>query len=133
MVNPTSEKPPAEKQPAEKPSTGKSSTGLDENVAGLLCYVGWWISGLVFVLIEKSSKLVRFHAMQSIYVFGIISVAEIILSWIPFVGFILSWIVWVIGIVLWIVLMVRAYQGKMLKLPWVGNQAEKWAERKSKA
>ncbi|HEX9421863.1 MAG TPA: DUF4870 domain-containing protein, partial [Pyrinomonadaceae bacterium] len=46
--------------------SGKSSTGLDENIAALLTYVLGWVSGLVFFLIEKDSKLVRFHAMQSI-------------------------------------------------------------------
>ena len=47
-------------------STGKSSTGLDENVAALLSYIFGWISGLILFLVEKDSKLVRFHAMQSI-------------------------------------------------------------------
>ena len=48
----------------------KTSTGLDENVAGLLCYVLGWVSGLVFILIEQENNFVRFHAMQSIIVFG---------------------------------------------------------------
>ena len=34
----------------------KTSTGLPENVAGLLCYVLGWISGLVFLLIEQENK-----------------------------------------------------------------------------
>ena len=34
----------------------KTSTGLTENVVGLLCYVAWWVSGLVFILIEKESS-----------------------------------------------------------------------------
>ena len=46
--------------------TTKSSTGLDENIAALLSYVFGWLSGLIFFLIEKDSRLVRFHAMQSI-------------------------------------------------------------------
>ena len=49
---------------------GKSSTGLDAKVAGLLCYVVGWVTGLIFFLIEKENKFVRFHAMQSIIVFG---------------------------------------------------------------
>ncbi|MEE8194196.1 MAG: hypothetical protein V3T73_01680 [Dehalococcoidales bacterium] len=53
---------------------GKSSTGLDENVAGLLCYVLGWVGGLVFILIEPENKFVRFHAMQSIIVFGALNV-----------------------------------------------------------
>src|SRR5689334_519368 len=46
--------------------TPKSSTGLDENIAALLSYVFGWVSGLIFFLIEKESRLVKFHAMQSI-------------------------------------------------------------------
>ena len=109
----------------------KSSTGLAENVAGLLCYVLGWVSGLVFVLIEQESKFVRFHAIQSIYVFGALTLAGIILGWIPFIGIALSSIIWVIGVVLWIVLMIKAYQGKKYKLPWAGDLAEKWVSRAS--
>ena len=109
----------------------KTSTGLAENVAGLLCYVLGWISGLVFVLIEQENKFVRFHAVQSIYVFGVINLAIIILGWIPFIGTALAWIISVIGLVLWIVLMIKAYQGVKYKLPWAGDLAEKWVSRQS--
>ncbi len=105
----------------------KSSTGLTANVAGLLCYVLGWISGLVFILIERESKLVRFHAIQSIYVFGTLTIANIILGWIPVVGGAFSWIISVIGLILWVILMIKAYQGTMYKLPWAGNLAEKRA------
>ena len=105
----------------------KSSTGLNENVAGLLCYVLGWISGLVFVLIEQESKFVRFHAMQSICVFGAITAADIILGWIPFIGTAITTIISIIGLILWIFLMIKAYQGVKYKLPWSGNFAEKWA------
>jgi len=103
----------------------KSSTGLDANVAGLLCYVLGWVSGLVFILIERESKFVRFHALQSIYVFGILNIAGIILSWIPFAGWFLSSVIWILWVVLWIVLMIKAYQGTRYKLPWSGDLAEK--------
>jgi len=103
----------------------KTSTGLTENVAGLLCYVGWWVSGLVFLLLEKENKFVRFHAIQSIIVFGVLTLAGIILGWIPFIGVVLGTIIWLLGVVLWIVLMVKAYQGTKYKLPWAGNIAEK--------
>ena len=109
----------------------KSSTGLAENVAGLLCYVLWWVSGLVFVLIEQENKFVRFHAVQSIYVFGVITLAGIILGWIPLIGAVFSGIIGVVGVVLWIVLMIKAYQGVKYKLPWAGDLAEKWVSRKS--
>ncbi|MFC1951928.1 DUF4870 domain-containing protein [Chloroflexota bacterium] len=103
----------------------KTSTGLAENVAGLLCYVLGWISGLVFILLEKENKFVRFHAIQSIVVFVAIGIAEVILNWIPAIGGFLTWIVSVIGFILWIVLMVKAYQGIRFKLPWAGDFAEK--------
>ena len=105
----------------------KSSTGLAANVAGLLCYVLGWISGLVFILIERESKFVRFHAIQSIYVFGTLTIASIVLGWIPIIGGALGWFISVLAFILWIILMVKAYQGTMYKLPWAGNLAEKRA------
>ena len=103
----------------------KTSTGLEENVAGLLCYVLGWITGLIFILIEKENKFVRFHAMQSIVVFGILTIANIILSLIPFVGWVLGYLISILAIVLWIILMIKAYQKEKFKLPWAGDFAEK--------
>ncbi len=109
----------------------KTSTGLSENVAGLLCYVLGWISGIVFILIEPENKFVRFHAVQSIATFGgitIISIALSILGLIPVLGVVFDIVDWIIGVlafILWIVLMVKAYQGTRYKLPWAGNFAEK--------
>lgn len=103
----------------------KTSTGLQANIAGLLCYVLGWVSGLVFILIEKENKFVRFHAMQSIYVFGALTIAGIVLGWIPFIGVVFGWLISALGFILWIVLMFKAYQGTMYKLPWTGNLAEK--------
>jgi uncharacterized membrane protein len=103
----------------------KTSTGLDENVAGLLCYVLGWVSGLVFILLEQENKFVRFHAIQSIIVFGALSVALAVLSWIPVIGWVIGTILGILGFVLWIVLMVKANQGTRFKLPWSGNLAEK--------
>ncbi len=103
----------------------KTSTGLDENVAGLLCYVVGWITGLVFILIEKENKFVRFHALQSIIVFGILTLASIVIRWIPIIDWVIGGLIGVLAVVLWIVLMVKAYQGEKYKLPWAGDLAEK--------
>ncbi len=97
----------------------KSSTGLEENIAALLSYVAGWVTGLIFFLIEKDSRFVKFHAMQSIITF----VAVFILSWIPF----LNIVVGILALVLWILLMVKAYQGEKFKLPVIGDLAEKWS------
>lgn len=108
----------------------KTETGLEEKVAGLLSYVLGWVSGIVFVILEPKNKFVRFHAIQSIIVFGAASIAGFILRWIPFIGFALGWIISVIALILWIVLMLKAYQGKKYKLPVSGDMAEKWASGK---
>ena len=56
----------------EQPSqpVKKSSAGSDENIASLLCYAGWWVTGVIFLIIEKDSKTVKFNAWQSIMTFA---------------------------------------------------------------
>lgn len=105
--------------------TRKSSTGLDENVAGLICYLGTIVTGIIFFLIEKDSRFVRFHALQSLIAFGALGVLWMILSRIPFLGWIFSIMIWLVYVALWIIMMYKAYQGEMFKLPIVGDIAEK--------
>jgi uncharacterized membrane protein len=113
-----------------KPPT-ETGTGLSPNVAGLLCYVLGWISGIVFLVIEKKSKFVKFHAWQSIMTFGVLMVVYLILFWIPILGWVLGILISILSLVLWIILMIQAGTGKMWKLPWVGNWAEKQANKAS--
>ncbi|WP_347548708.1 DUF4870 domain-containing protein [Pseudalkalibacillus hwajinpoensis] len=108
----------------------KTSSGMDENVAGLLTYVLGFITGLIFLLIEKENKFVRFHAMQSIVVFGALFVASLVLNVIPVIGTIVSVLILPpLSLVVWIVLMVKAYQGKMYKLPVAGEFSLKQLEK----
>ena len=126
--------------------TGKSSTGLDENVAALLSYIFGWLSGLIFFLMEKDSRLVKFHAMQSIllnvaalvlgfvlwfvWVFGVIVSASINETLGSLVGLVLGLLVFVfwIGLLIAVVLcLVKAYQKQYFKLPIIGNFAEKFS------
>ncbi len=113
--------------------SGESSTGLKPNNAGLLCYVGIWISGIVFLIIEKKNTLVRFHAMQSLVCFGILSIviniADIARGWAtwashrgPFFPLEIATnavfgIFVIITIVLWIVLMQQTHHGHFVKVP----------------
>lgn len=106
---------------------GKSSTGLNANVAGLLCYSLGLISGIVFFLIEKENKFVRFHAVQSAVAFGALFVLQIILQVVPVFGVILLPLISLASIVLWIVMMVKAHQGEKFKLPIAGDIAEQKA------
>jgi uncharacterized membrane protein len=102
-----------------------TSTGLSPNTAGLLCYVGIWISGIIFFVLEQKNRFVRFHAAQSIVVFGTITVAGIILGLIPVVGVAFSTIIGIIGFIVWIIMIVKASNGEWYKLPWAGDVAEK--------
>ncbi len=104
---------------------GKTSLGIEQNLEGLLCYVLGWITGIIFLLLEKENKFVRFHAIQSIAVFGAITVIAIILGFIPIIGWILGYLIGALAFILWVVLMVKAYQGQKYKLPWAGDFAEK--------
>lgn len=103
----------------------KSSTGLQPNVAGLLCYLFGWITGLIFLLVEKESKFVRFHAMQSIATYVVLFVIYMVLWFIPVIGWIINIFIAIGMFILWIVLMYQAYKGKKYKLPVVGDFADK--------
>jgi uncharacterized membrane protein len=101
-----------------------SSEGLAENVAGLLCYVLGWLTGIIFLLIDKR-PFVRFHAAQSIVVFGALTIIRIGLGIIMgiggFVGFglwaLVSMVLGLLGVILWILLMIKAYQHELYRVP----------------
>jgi len=116
-----------------------TSMGLQQNAAGMLCYLLGWITGLIFIKLEKDNDFVRFHAMQSIVIFGglmwgiavAFSVSLLLLE-IPNVG-VIVWLFWVFGWawvfligILWIFLMVKAYRGQRYKVRWAGSLAEKY-------
>jgi len=103
----------------------RSTTNLEPNVAGLLCYTGIWITGIILLIIEQKSRFVRFHAIQSIIVFGALGIANAILHQIPVVGWFFSVMIGVLTFILWIVLMVKAHQGELYKISLAGDLAEK--------
>lgn len=144
MQNP----PPVQMSSQPPVHAGKSSTGLDENIAALLSYVFGWVSGLIFFLIEKDSRLVRFHAMQSLLfnvLFGVLAFALWIVLFIGFLiasqvsgalttllslASVLIWIVLFIAVLIgWVLCLVKAFQGQYFKLPVIGNFAEKFSAK----
>jgi uncharacterized membrane protein len=111
--------------PVSGPVVTGAGSGLTENVAGLLCYVLGWLTGIIFLLIDKR-PFVRFHAAQSIVVFGALTVIRIILSFFFLGGYsfgmfwlwsMISLLVSLATLVAWILLMVMAYQGKWFEVP----------------
>ena len=103
---------------------GKSSTGIQPNVAALLAYLVGFVSGIVFFLIEKENKFVRFHAMQSMGLSGGLFVLGLVLGLIPVLGGLMI-LLNLLGLVLWVVCMVKAYQEAWFKLPVIGDFAAK--------
>ena len=104
---------------------------MAENVAGLLCYALGWITGIIFLLIDKR-PFVKFHAAQSIVVFGALTVLRIglgiIIGFGGLIGFglwaMLSMLIGLLGLVLWVLLMVKAYQHELFKVPIASGIAE---------
>lgn len=116
----------------EKSSEDKQTqSGLEENLAGALCYIAWFITGIIFLLIEKENRFVRFHALQSIITSVGIFAISIVLSFIPVIGWILSLLIAPVTFGLWLFLMWKAYKGETFKLPFVGDMAEKQLEKGS--
>lgn len=101
----------------------QSSTGLDEHVAGLLCYFLGFITGIIFLVIEKKSSFVKFHAKQSTITFLGLFVMILLIGWIPVIGTLIL----ILSLVLWFLLMIKALQGKRYSLPIVGKMAEERA------
>jgi uncharacterized membrane protein len=129
--------------PGSSPQPARSGTGLDPKVAAALSYVFTFITGIIFLLIEKDDEYVRFHAGQAV-VFGvavfvafiaaniITAILGFILSFIPMVGALaalligLIWLaMWLGALALWLVLMFKAYQGERFSLPVLGGLAQK--------
>jgi uncharacterized membrane protein len=120
------------------PAAQTGGVGMAENVAGLLCYSLGWITGLIFFLIDKR-PFVRFHAAQSMVVFGALQIISIVLGRLfvaslytgSTAGFSMGSglisLLDLLAFVLWIVLMIKAYQGARFKLPIVGDLAEGFA------
>ena len=104
----------------------KTASGLDQNVAGALTYALGWITGALFLVTEPGNRFVRFHAWQSLFVFGTLSAAWLIaIAVLPLLGVLLAWLVILpVSVVLWLWLMFKAYQGDRYKLPYAGDMAE---------
>ena len=120
-------------------TTQSAQSGMSENVAGFLCYLLGWITGLIFFLIDKR-PFVRFHAAQSMVVFGGLHIINIALG-IFFgagmmfrggfgafgMGAALYGLISLVGLILWILLMVKAYQHEKFEVPIAAGIAKSFA------
>ncbi len=98
---------------------------INENTEAALTYLVGFFTGIFFLLVEKKSPFIRFHAWQSTITFGLLLVIYIILGFLPIFGAFLANLLDLVGLVLWLFLMWKAYQGEQYHLPYLGNLAEK--------
>jgi uncharacterized membrane protein len=113
-----------------------TSTGLAPRTAATLAYGAWWITGLIFWLLEREDRFVRFHAAQAVAAFGLISLlivtfgvlAGVSLSFLP-VAFMplltAAFATWLGGLVLWLFAMWKAANGDAFRIPVAAG----WADR----
>jgi len=102
----------------------KTVLGVDENIEALLCYVLGWITGILFLLLERENRFVRFHAMQSLVVFLGLFLLSLVVGLIPIIGTLISILLLPVSLILWVLLMFKALQGEKYKLPWAGDFAD---------
>lgn len=117
-------------------TTQNDTTGLDHNIASMMCYILFPLTGIAFLVVEKKDQRVRFHAWQSIFLFGGL-VVSVLALWIleailgalaGFLGAIVGFLVKLVflgGFALWVVSVVKSYQGETWKIPVIGEMAEK--------
>lgn len=113
-----------------------TSTGVDARLASILCYAGWWITGLVFLFAERQHAKVRFHAAQSLVVFGVITVALFLCGGASAIAFFVAAptfqmvqaignAIWFGAVLLWLFLLVKTWRGDDLQIPVAGALAMK--------
>ena len=104
---------------------------MSENVAATLSYALGWVTGLIFYFIDKR-PFVRFHAAQSIVVFGGLFVIRVVLRVLISSGGVLGFgllgmlhvLIGLIALILWVLLMVKAYQHETFRVPIAAEVAD---------
>lgn len=105
---------------------GPTTSGLDANVLAAFAYAVGWVSGLALLFFDQENRFVKFHALQSVIVFGTLSIAWMVALSVPFFGWIVAFLVIPpVSAVLWLLLMFKAYQGERFKVPGAGEMAER--------
>ena len=129
--------------PSDAPG-GTTSIGIDANLASMICYLTMICCGLgiivslVFFIMEKTNRLLRFHAMQALLFGGVwivlgiafrilsalLTIGDLDLGLIMFWGLLLvRLLIALFLLVLLILAAIKAYQGQYYKLPIIGNIA----------
>jgi uncharacterized membrane protein len=117
----------ADPSPVVKTASG-TILGIDQGAEALLAVALLWVTGAVFLIIERENEYVRFHAFQSVILFLGLTVVGTVATAIPLVGWLIALAVAPVTVVLWILLMMKAYEGgatgERFKIPIIGDIAE---------
>ena len=126
-------------------SGGKSALGLDSNLVAMLCYIAniccylGLVLSIVTVVTDKTNKLPRFHAFQSILISAAGIVLAIVINVISIVAAAAQSTVLSLGVsglalifglgflIAVVYTAIQAYQGQLFKLPIIGDLADKWS------
>jgi len=109
----------------------KTKIGIEENLAGVLCYLVGFVSGIVMFAIERDNRFVKFHALQSFVVFLGLTIINMLVGVIPFIGSLLGALILILMIFLWIFLIVKAFGGEKYMVPGVGKFVEETLMKKA--
>ena len=114
---------------------------IPENIAGAAAYLTF-LPAIAFLLVDpyRRNTFVRFHSLQCLFLWVaaivlavVVRLAGLVLFIVPVLGPLLVTLVDVIvslaAFLTWFVLLVKALQGEMFRLPWLGNLAEKYLDR----
>jgi uncharacterized membrane protein len=118
--------------------TGSTSTGVDARLSSMLCYAGWWVTGLVFLFAESKNQDVRFHAAQSLVVFGVVTVVLFLCGGASAIAFVVATpafrfvqaignVLWFGAVVLWLYLLLKTWRGETWRIPVASDLALKIA------
>ncbi|WP_151735733.1 DUF4870 domain-containing protein [Paenibacillus tengchongensis] len=103
----------------------RSSTGLPDHIAAGLCYFFPFLGGIIFLALEKRSRFVLFHALQSLIAFGTLMAAHMLSGFIPLIGPLVAVLLSLCTLAVWLLMLYHALGGKWYKLPWAGELAER--------
>jgi uncharacterized membrane protein len=116
------------------------SKGFRESLLGALAYITV-IPAVIFLLVEpyKKSRYIRFHSFQCIFVtvvalivgtaLRLLAAALLLLPEGLFLVVLFAILAVLSCLVLWLLLLLKALQGEFFHLPWIGNLAQKQANR----
>lgn len=118
-------------------ASARGGTSLQPNVAGFLCYLVGFVSGIFFLVTDpyKRDRFVRFHAFQATFLsvawLAAYLVLRILQAIVPGMLWGVAWLLHSIVVLgfflLWLLLMYKAYNHEEFKLPVIGDLAAKQA------